>query len=822
MLSADRYSDVQQFFGTVADFGFSKTREESLEKWGHERVLADAVRVVRMTRPLVVTSTFVGGPTDGHGQHQVAGQVAQEAFQAAGDPSRFPEQIRAGLRPWSPLKMYARVPNRNEGRFFNYAENQWVNGPLSVQVRVPEGTYDPALGGTYLQIAREGLALQKSQNGGGRIPFAGPATVNYHRFASRVNAAESEQSYFDGIDISLAGIADLARGQDDGFLRAGLRQIESAVQRALNDFSLAQPEQVAPALAEGLKATRGLAERVGSSNLPEDAKYDVLYELRWKQQQFQQALAQALSLSLEAVVAPPQAGRGGGPGGPGFGAGAAETFAFAVPGQTFSVLMHLNNPTPHALGIKRLWVESPAGENWTITPESPVPAELAAGQALEQRFRVTVGPEAEATRPYFTRPNVGQPYYDIIKPEYIDLPLAPYPLSAWAELTYEGAEFSAGQVVQTARQENGPGLVLNPLMVAPAVSVKVSPQAGITPLDSKSFSLEARVRAEAEEGARGTLRLELPGGWRCDPARAAFSVGRAGQEQSVRFQVMPDRVEQKPYTVTAVAEAGGRQYREGFTTVGYAMLRPYNLYQPSAFRTSGVDVKVSTGLRIGYVMGTGDAVPESLKNLGVQPEFLSAQDIAQGELEKYDTIVLGIRAYDARPELARFSTRLLDYVNQGGALVVQYHFGRTYGPYPFSLPPNPGGDTERVVDETAPVRFLEPQSPILNWPNKISAKDFEGWISGRGNGFMISWDEHYQAVLETHDSGQEPQRGGLMYARYGRGVFVYTALSLYRQLPEGVPGAYRIFANLLSLPKNPGLQMPKLRGGPVRPALPQR
>ena len=168
------------------------------------------------------------------------------------------------------------------------------------------------------------------------------------------------------------------------------------------------------------------------------------------------------------------------------------------------------------------------------------------------------------------------------------------------------------------------------------------------------------------------------------------------------------------------------------------------------------------------------------------------------------------------------AARLLEYVNNGGVVVVQYHYGRGFGPYAYTLPAAPGADVERVVDETAPVTFLDAQSPLLAWPNKISSGDFAGWVAGRGNGFLMTWDERYQAVLETHDPGQAPQKGGLVYARYGRGVYVYTALSLYRQLPEGVPGAYRLFANLLSLPRNPAFQLPALRGGPVRPATPQR
>ncbi len=816
LLSADRYSGVQQFFSSAIDFGFSKTREEALAQWSHDRVLADAVRVVRTTRPLVVTSVFVGGPTDGHGHHQVAGQMAQEVFAAAGDPKMFPEQIRAGLRPWSPIKMYARVPSNSvtpKGirdsatgklfpvRFYDYIHKDWSDGLPSIDVEIQEGTFDPVLGASYLQIAREGLALQKSQNGGGGIPYAGPVSVPYHRYGSQVPASGKENSFFDGIDTSLAGIAELAQGQQNAFLKEGLSRVDGFVAQAMHDFSLDHPEKVAPSLAQGLHETDALVAQVTASALSEDAKYGVLHELTIKQNQFQQAIAASLGFSLEATVAPKKEP----PRNNFFLGGPTETFAFAVPGQDFAVKVHLDNPSAVALKLDRLWFQSPAGESWTITPETPVAANIPARQQLDQRFGVRVPENAAATRPYFARPNDEQPYYDIVDERYLNQPLPPYPLTAWVEFSYEGVEVRAGQSVQTVRQLNGPGMVLDPLMVTPAVSVRIAPQAGITTIGDRSFAVSALVHTEAESGAKGTVRLDLPPGWRSEPAAAPFEMQRAGQEQNIGFQVFPNQLEQKSYTVTAVAEFAGHQYREGFTTVGYPGLRPYNLYMPATYRTSGVDCKIAPGLRVGYVTGTGDAVPQSLASIGIKTEFLSPQDLAQGDLQKYDVIVLGVRAYAARPELATHNQRLLDYVQNGGVVIVQYNtqqYDHNYGPYPYSLP----NAAERVVDETSRVDFLDPKSPVLTWPNQINEKDFQGWVEERGHGFLTTWDKRYEAPLEMHDPEQDPQKGGLVYAQFGRGVYAYVALALYRQLPDGVPGAYRLFANLLSLPRNPALK----------------
>src|SRR3954454_22112774 len=252
LLTAGRYYGVDQYWTRVIDYGFSKTKAESIKMWTHDRVLYDAVRVVRMVRPLVITSVFVGGPSDGHGNHQTAGAMAQEGFKAAGDPNMFPDQIQAGLRPWAPLKDYARQPfSRRRG-----------GSTLPVNVEIPEGTYDPTLGASYVQLSREGLGYQKSQNGGGSIPESGPMMSGYHRYASTVTVPEKENSFFEGIDISLLGIATLAPDSEAGFLREGLTKISAAVEAATKAFSAIEPEKTAAALADGLKQTIALEEAV--------------------------------------------------------------------------------------------------------------------------------------------------------------------------------------------------------------------------------------------------------------------------------------------------------------------------------------------------------------------------------------------------------------------------------------------------------------------------------------------------------------------------------------------------------------------------------
>ncbi len=814
LLQADRYYGTQQFITPVIDYGFSKTRQECLEKWGHDKVMASVVRVIRMTRPLVITSVFVGGRTDGHGNHQVAGQVAQEAFKAAGDPNMFPEQLKEGLRPWKPLKDYARVPfamitdkgiyDYADGKYYpaefqNYITGAIEKGQLLAAVEIPEGTYSPLLGLNYAQVATLGLGFQKSQNGGTGLPPAEEDMAGYHRFASLVSTSDTENSFFDGIDVSLGGIAYLAPNGDNAFLKSGLAQINTLVEKAIADYSAQHPEAIAATLASGLKAIRDLLDKVNSSSFSSDEKYDVTHELKVKEAQFGNALAESLGLSILSTVAPDEEPTG--PWARFF--RNPETFQVALPGQRFHVKIHAINQTNLPVQLEGVKFETAAGEAWQINPESPVPRPLKANEAKDLRFTVSVPSNAGYTRPYFTRPDIEQASYDLIQPQYANEPFAPYPLSARIQLSYEGVPFEIAQVVQSVKRVIGPGIVLQPLILGPPIGLFMTPQAGIIPLSSKSFDLTVTVHSNVKGPAKGTVRLDLPQGWQTQ--QEEFSTAKDGEGQSLSFHVTPAKIEAKPYTITAVATFDGHEYKEGYRSVGYDGLNPYNLYRPSTYRTTGVDVKVAPGLNIGYVVGAGDEVPQSLVNLGIRVHFLSPGDLADADLSKFDAIVTGVRAYAVREDLKTYNGRLLEYVKNGGVAILQYNtpeYDHNYGPYPYKMGDNP----EEVTDEDSKVEILEPSNPIFNWPNKITSKDFENWVEERGSKFLSSWDPHYQALLETHDPGQDPQKGGLVYARDGKGIYIYCAYAFYRQMPEGVPGSYRLFANMLSLRKSPALQ----------------
>ncbi|QHN04098.1 PIG-L family deacetylase [Granulicella sp. WH15] len=775
LLAEGRYTGVDQMFGTVVDFGFSKTKEETLAQWGYDRVLYDAVRAVRLYRPLVVASVFVGGVTDGHGHHQVAGQMAQEVFTAAADPKVFPEM---GLAPWAPVKVYARVPFARvtkEGmfdyatgkiaptRFYNYVTKKWTTDLPVENVVVHEGEMSPALGMTYLQFARRGLALQKTQMGDMRSAPGGAFDVGYTRYGSRIPVKDEEKSFFDGIDVTLAGIAALAPS-DTGALKAALVGIDGDAAKAAAAFSKAAPEKSAPGLSEGLKALDGLIGSVEKSALPAAEKENVLHELRVKRVQFNDALALALGVTAEASV---------------------EQTRDVLPGSQVQVALKVSGGAK----VEDAWLSgSFAGAG------QPVRFTFAGATG---RAALKVPEDAAGTRPYFSRPNMEQAVYDLSDMSLRNAAMTPYPMTATVHFAYGGALVEVKTVVSSS-------VPTMPEKVVPAVSVAMSPAAGIIPLGEKRFTLTTRVAGTTGD-IEGTVRLELPSGWASEPAVAKVSLAE-GKEVSVPFVVTPMKLEAgKEYTLTAVAEAGGKTYREGYRSVGYGELVRTNLYRPAVYRAQGVDVKVAPGLRVGYLAGTGDAVAASLENLGVKVTMLSVADVVAGKLAGYDAVVLGVRAYAAHPELrGAGSAGLLAFAKDGGTVIVQYvtgGFDAATAPYPMAL-----GTEEKVVVETDPMTLLKPASTVLAWPNRLGPADFKGWVEEWGHGFMGTWDAKYEAPLEVHDPDQDPQRGGLLVARTGQGTWVYCALALYRQLPEGVPGAYRLFANLLSLGKAPAGQ----------------
>jgi LmbE family N-acetylglucosaminyl deacetylase len=518
LLQADRYYCVAQYFTAAVDYGFSKTLKEAIDKWGEDRVFYDVVRVVRLTRPLVITSVFVGGPSDGHGNHAAAGMWAQRVFQAAGDPNVFPDQIKEGLRPWNPLKEYGHVPfSLEDGSvspkgLYDYATHRWEQagvqnyisgkfeaGAVHANVKIPIGAYSPVNGLSAQQISRTGLGFQKSQNGGASIPADGSATSEYHRFGSRIDVADQENSFFDGIDVSLPGIADLAGKEEHVFLVKGLTRINELVEQATHNFAAREPSAIAPLLADGMSATASLMDEVKRSALSEDAKYNVLHELGVKQAQFNNALALALGLSISANVSQEHP-----PSGP-FARfmGDLPTFQMAIPGQQFPVLVRVAESSAVPVNIDNVAVTLAGNAGSAVHAEGDVSGPLQGGAVFSARFIVHLPDDAPLTRPYFDRPGLEQPYYTLRDPQDRDRPLAPYPLEARATASYHGVQIQLAEVVQTIERDPGPGIVFHPMPIGPAISVSMQQSAGIVPLGTSLIPCYGACAQQCERGSAG-------------------------------------------------------------------------------------------------------------------------------------------------------------------------------------------------------------------------------------------------------------------------------------------------------------------------------
>jgi LmbE family N-acetylglucosaminyl deacetylase len=780
---SDRYYGVdEQYFTTMVDYGFSKRLEEAFEKWGRENVMRDVVRVIRTSRPWVLLSRFQGNQRDGHGNHQTAGLITIQAFKLAGDPAIYPEQIAEGLRPWQPFKVYIGGVRENE---------DWT-------VRIDSGEFSPYLGDSYDNVARYGLSFQRSQNSGRYNPGAGGPNYGYYsRVGSRVAAAPArEQSIFDGLNTSYSGLfATLGRRSPEG-VADQLARVDGAFGRAAADFRFTDPSAAVPGLAAALQFIReAIAKSAGED--------DALFVLRIKERQTEAAITACLALELTATAQPAGVAEPTGP----FAAFAPPpTMAAPIPGQTFEVRARLANRGRLAIAPAEITLD--AAEGWSTTPmgESGIAPTVDGHTVLPRRFSVAVAADAPlSTRPYFRRNGLQESRYTLEMPGAFGMAASPAPLVAVARYVVEGSPVTVREVVRRREAKLPYGDVLREVRSVPRLGVTVTPGTAVVPLAaaSKRVELQVEVVHNAEEATSGSVAVTLPAGWKSEPASHPLSFARAGERASFRFTVTPASVDAKPYAVDVVATAGGRSYREGYELIDERDLELRYLYRPSSVQVRGIDVTMVPNLKVGYVMGVGDQVPQGLTQLGAQVTLLGERELAEADLSQFDAVMTGTRAYAVREDLKTYNQRLLDYVKAGGNMIVLYNtqelIPARFAPFPAENPRN----SEEVSEEDSPVEILAPRHQVLRWPNAITRADFDGWVEQRGSKFFSTWDTAYTPMIASYDKGQPPQQGGWLTATHGKGTWTYFAYALHRQLPYGVPGAYRLTANLLALGKRP-------------------
>jgi LmbE family N-acetylglucosaminyl deacetylase len=756
LLAARNLDHAQQFFTPTFDFGFSKTATETMAKWGHDQTLADFVRVIRQFRPEIIVSRFTGTPSDGHGHHQTAGILTKEAFKAAADPAFYPEYGK----PWQAKKLYLNgMGGGPRGGQRNGADAAGP-APASPGITVNVGEYDPVLGRSYNEIAIEGRSLHRSQAQGGARE-KGPRTTNLSLIDKTVNVADTADLYAG----TLNKLPDLAR-LDPG-IGSDLNTLEQKINAIREKVRLQRPAEIVPDLADAIKLLKQIRTRATNEH--------VQFLLNLKEPDFHEAARLAAGLVVDVMVPD-------------------DT---VVPGQEFNLSVDVINGGPYDFTNVKTSPDLPPGWDAEVAGST---GSLKPGEKFTQRFKVKVGANAVYSQPYWLQQPRSGDRFDWPKGSAVNMPFDPALLDTHVEVQYQGVPIEMHHVAEFRSVDPLYGEQRSLLNVVPALSLRVSPEIAVVPLaGNRKKEFTVSVENQNPTPAESEVRLVLPQGWTSVPASRPVKFAKQGEKTTLTFTVTVPAVG-GDFKVQAVAKLGTQEYKMGYQAISYPHIETHYIYAPSESKVEVFDVK-TLATTVGYVEGAGDVVADALKQLGINVTMLSAQDLATADLSRFQTIVLGVRAYAVRDDLRAYNDRLMEFVKNGGTLITQYNRSNEFpamqiGPYPFTLT---GNNTYRVTDENAPVKILDPENSIFNVPNKITDKDFDGWVQERGTYFLSQWDPQYKPLLESKDPGEPPLQGGLVVGKYGKGTYVYTGYVFFRELPAGVKGAFRLFSNLVSI-----------------------
>ncbi len=736
LLAARRIDGGEQFFTRVIDFGFSKNAKETLDKWGRENVLRDVVWVIRKFRPDVIIRRFSGTPDDGHGHHQTSAIIADEAFDAAADPKRFPEQLQY-VEPWQAKRL---VWNS----FGSMRQLEADPGKQPDRVPMDIGEYDPYLGYSYGEVAGWSRSQHKSQAMGAAERKG--SQVNYF---THIKGAKPSKDLWDGIDTTWNRIPNGAA-------------IGELLTKAAREFDGARPTAILPHLSAARKLLVGRSDHYSKLKLAELDETIALVSGLWTELQAD-AYNAVQGTTAKAKIAAIQRG----------GADIVLT------------------------GVKFSGVGGIADLAQTTKLETNKPVNL----PLDWK----VAADAPLTQPYFLVEPRTDAMFTVKDMNMVGLPESPAPVQARLSFTVNGTPIVLERQITHRYVDRGVGELTRPVTIVPPVSVRLAQESLLFP-GTESRKVEVILKANLAN-SKGSLKLNLPSGWRSEPASTDFSIAAAEEEKTLSFVVTPPRNESKG-TLSAVATVNGREINQGTRVIRYPHIPPQTLAPKANARLVRFEAR-NLAKRVGYVMGAGDEVPDAIRQLGAEVILLTEQDLATGNLSQFDAIVTGVRAYNTRPDLRANAQRIFDdYVAKGGTFIVQYNVmeGGFYGgnptllnkvgPYPMTI------SRDRVTVESAAVTFPKPDHRLLQYPNRITEKDFESWVQERGLYFANKWDERYEPILRSNDPGEKPMDGGNLYVKYGQGHYIFTGYAWFRQLPAGVPGAYRLFSNFLSVGKN--------------------
>ncbi len=723
LMSARRIDGAEQFFTRAVDFGYSKTAEETFEFWGKEKTLSDIVWVIRKFRPDVIMSRFSARSGGGHGHHIATALLIKEAFAAAADPNKFPEQLKY-VSAWRAKRLLW---------------NTWRPNPEEIKnlLQIDTGEYNPLLGKSYSEIAAESRSQHKSQ-GFGSAGRRGNQT-NYFEVAAGEPAT---RDIFEGIDVSWNRVPG---GQKVGRMLA----------KSLESFDARQP-------SESVASLLGVYAEL--SRLPGEDW------VRVKKEELLRVIQDSAGIWMEAI---------------------ADDFA-AAPGDTIKIRTSVINRSDSAFTLHSVGFPK-------IAPDSILDRPLNNNDPVTTEITVQLPRDLPISQPYWLEDSRREGVFPDGDQNLLGLAENPPAISTKIGLVAGGMLLEYSIPVLFRWTDRADGELYRPFEVRPRVTIQSEDKVVIF-ADRAPKKIKIRLKSHSPE-VTGLVRLKGTDSWKVTPAAFPFSLARKYEEVEVAFEVSPPK-QAGTADLVLEAEVGGEKISRALVEISYPHIHRQVYFPESRLKAVKLEIKTA-GKRLGYVMGAGDEVPSALQNLGYEVIQLNDEMLKDMELSPFDAVITGVRAYNTREALRASKEKLLRYIEDGGTLVVQYNVASgqladLIGPYPLTI------GRDRVSVENVPVAFLEPGHPLLNFPNRITAKDFEGWIQERGLYFASAWDEKYETILSCHDPGEADKKGGLLYARYGKGVFIYTAYSWFRQLPTGVPGAYRVFANLISAGKDLG------------------
>jgi len=774
LLAARRFDGADQLFGRAVDFGYSFSIEESFEKWGRREILGDYVRLMRMTRPDVVITMRPGGAGGGQ-HHQAIARLAGEAFELSGDAAKYREHASAGLRPWRPARLY---------RLTRYGFAGEPQRPLEGSVvTMATDLHDPVLGRTFAEVGSRARSMHKSQGFGQLLALPGTPPVVLTRADTGPDdpvGATHASPLLAGLDLSLVGLAARFAGRSaPAALKEGLDAILAHVSAASDSLSAGGPAAAAAPLVAGLRAVRHLRLGLEGMEIGDTARAEIDFRLARTEQKFESALLIAQGVRVEVLA----------------------DDGIVTPGQEVRVTAVAANRGATAVEFR-----DGAFEGVELESSDCELGPLAPGGVLRCESSVRIPADARITEPYWRRlPDAERHELDPDAP--FGLPFRPTPFLARVTLSIAGETVMVPVPLQYRYEGNiFSGEKRMELNVVPAITARVAPGIAIVPAGGGSTAgverdIRVTVRRNGPGPADATVRLVVPDGWSADPASQPVQLSRADEAVTVRFMLRPGAsAPAGKYRVRAIVDADGQEFARGFQVIEYPHTRRQHLFHDASTDVRVVDVTVPDGLKVGYIMGVGDQVPPAIEQIGADVTMLGTDDLAWGDLSRFDAIVTGVRAYERRQDLRAYNHRLLQYAAEGGVVLVQYNkyeFNQAqYGPYPAQV------SSGRVTDEHSPVKVLEPEHPVFTTPNRITGSAWQNWTQERGLYFLGERDPRYVDLVELTDPFEynpEPRRGALVEARVGRGRWIYVGLGLWRQLPAGTEGAYQLLANLISL-----------------------